>query len=108
MKVEDIIKSQQLKLIFEFKNNGLPPELQKLFKFTNQKHSYETTSATKEFLFIPHINTVSHGNMSIKYKGPYLWNEICKNNPTLNNVKSIFQLKKFFKKYFLSQYSLLI
>ena len=81
MKVDDIIKSQQLKLIFEFKNNRLPLELQKLFKFTNQKHSYETTSASKEFLFIPQINTVSHGNKSIKYRSPYLWNEICKNNP---------------------------
>ena len=105
LKVDDIIKSQQLKLIFEFKNNRLPLELQKLFKFTNQKHNYGTTSASKEFLFIPQINTVSYGNKSIKYGGPYLWNEICKNNPTLNNVKTIFQLKRFLKKHFLFQYN---
>ena len=105
LKVDDIIKSQQLKVIFEFKINRLPSELQKLFKFTNQNHNYETTSASKEFLFIPQINTVSYGNKSIKYRGPYLWNEICKNNPTLNNIKTIFQLKRFLKNYFLSQYN---
>ena len=102
--MDDIIKIQQLKLIFEFKSNLLPSELNKLFKLTNQNHNYETSSSFKDFLFIPEINTVCYGNKSIKYRGPYLWNETCKNNPSLNEVKSTIQLKKNLKNYFISRY----
>ena len=106
LKVDDIIKIQQLKLIFEFKNNMLPSELNKLFKLTNQNHNYETSSSFKNFLFIPQINTVSYGSKSIKYRGPYLWNDTCNNNPSLNEVQSTIQLKKNLKNYFLSRYDI--
>ena len=53
LKVDDIITSQQLKIIFEFKNNKLPSEVHKLFALTNQNHNYETSSSSKDFLFIP-------------------------------------------------------
>ena len=39
LKVRDIIKSQQLKLVYDFYNNVLPTDLQNLFTFSSDIHT---------------------------------------------------------------------
>ena len=39
LKVRDIIKSQQLKLVYDFYNNVLPTDLQNLFIFSSDIHT---------------------------------------------------------------------
>ena len=78
LKIREIIKAQQLKLMFEFYNKLLPTDLLNLFRFNTDVHNYLTISASKPLLHIPRIYTVSFGNKSIKYHGPILWNDIVK------------------------------
>ena len=106
LKVDEIIKIQQLKLIYEFKINMLPFELQNLFKFSSDIHTYETSSSSREHLFIPQISTEKYGNKSIKYQGPYLWNKMSKIIPIINRIKSSSHLKTIIKKHFLMTYEL--
>ena len=116
LKVRDIIKSQQLKLVYEFYNNLLPTDLQSLFDYDNEVHNYPTTSASKHLLHIPRIYTTTYGNKSIKYHCPILWNATVKSNIPIDNkiknnisiyeIHSISQLKKTLKKHFFYCYSL--
>ena len=108
LKVDDIIKVQQLKLVYEFKTNRLPLEVQNLFKLSSAIHTYETSSSSREFLFIPQISTANYGNKSLKYQGPYLWNIISKSIPEINQIKTITHLKYVLKKHFLLSYGLLL
>ena len=116
LKVRDIIKSQQLKLVYEFYKNLLPIDLQCLFEFDSDIHNYPTNSALKHLLHIPRIYTATYGNKSIKYHCPILWNSTVKNNITIDNniknnvainqVHNVFQFKRTLKKHFLYTYTL--
>ena len=104
LKMDDIILTQQLKIVYEFKNNLLPSELQNLFTYSSDVHIHETVSASNDYLFIPRILTVDHGNQSLKYKGPFLWNKMFKVNPKIKECKSVSHLKYILKKHFLACY----
>ena len=97
--VHDIIKSQQLKLVYEFYKNLLPTDLQSLFELDSDIHNFQTNSASKNLLHIPRIYTATYGNKSIKYHCP-----ISKNN--VIQVHNVFQFKRTFKKHFLYTYTL--
>ena len=115
LKVRDIIKSQQLKLVYEFYKNLLPTDLQSLFEFDGDVHSYHTHSAFKHHLHIPRIHTATYGNKSIKYHCPIVWNDIVKNDLSIDNkvknnvaidqIHNIYQFKRTLKKHFLYCYS---
>ena len=79
MKVREIIKSQQLKLAYEFYKNNLPTDLKQIFEFDRNIHNYETISASRDLLHVPRIYTVTYGIKSIKYYCPILWNQTVKN-----------------------------
>ena len=49
LKVCDIIKQQQFKLVYEFFKNLLPTDLQRIFELNNDIHSYQTNSAQNIF-----------------------------------------------------------
>ena len=116
LKIRDIIKSQQLKLVYEFYKNLLPFNLQNLFIFDNDVHNYQTNSASKHLLHIPRIFTATYGTKSIKYQCPILWNSTFKNKIAINNntknnvaidqIHNIFQFKRTLKKHFLYTYTL--
>ena len=84
LKVRDIIKSQQLKFVYEFYKNLLPTNLQSLFEFGSDVHNYQTNSASKHLLHIPRIFAVTYGNKSIKYHCPLIWNATVKNGIVIN------------------------
>ena len=60
LKLDDIIKIEQLKLVFLFKNGELPKELNNLFELNI--NTYNTCKASKGGLKIPKMNTTSFGN----------------------------------------------
>ena len=80
LKVRDIIKSQQLKLVYEFMNNVLPSDLHNLFTLSSDIHNYNLNSVYKQLLHIPRIYTVTYGNKSIKFHCAELWNDTFKIN----------------------------
>ena len=114
LKVCDIIKQQQLKLVYEFYKNLLPTDLQSIFELNSDIHSYQTNSAHKHLLHTPRIYTTTYGNKSIKYHCPILWNaqlkitfdNDSKNNVPIGNIHNIFQFKRTLKKHFLHCYTL--
>ena len=112
MKAGDVIKLQQLRLLFEFLKNLLPTELYKLFKLNENVHNHET----RQTFHVPTINTSTYGNNSIKFRCPELWNtmfkngiavdRIIKNNVNFEQIQNIYQFKRILKKHFLFSYSL--
>ena len=117
LKVRDIIKSQQLKLVYDFCNNILPIDLQNLFKFSvdTQSTNCDLNSARKKLLYIPTTETVTYGDKSLKYHCAKLWNHTFRNDVTIDNkaknkvsinqIYNVHQFRRVLKKYFLYEYS---
>jgi len=104
LKLDEIIKLNQLKLIYDYKNNLLPGDIQSLFNLERNIHSYETSGISKDLLYIPSIQSSNYGNKSLKFQGPYLWNKTVKAYPNLNDVNSSYRFKHFIKSIFLTSY----
>ena len=110
LKIRDIIKFNQLKLNYDFLNNSLPADLNKLFKLNTDIHTHDT----RQLFHVPSINTSTYGRYSIKYVCPSLWNTTFKNDIpignnriiSLSNIKNTYQFKKTLKRHFLFNYSL--
>ena len=85
LKIREIIKIHQLKLVYGFYSKTLPIELQTLFVFNSDIHNHETRVVFHNLLHIPRIYTSSYGNKSIKFTGPILWNSIIKNGLSVDN-----------------------
>ena len=90
LKPDDIIKFEQLKLVFLFKNGDLPKELNTLFKLNI--NTYNTRNASKGGLSIPKINTTSFGIRSLRYSASVTWNECIKSINDFKDSKGINQL----------------
>ena len=102
LKLDDIIKFEQLKIVFLFKNEDLPKELNTLFKLNI--NTYNTQNASKGGLSIPKINTTSFGIKSLRYSAPVTWNEFIKSINDFKDIKSINQLKNCMKKLYINSY----
>ena len=103
LKFEDLIKLEQLKLIFDFKNKNLPIDLLDLFKLSSDINFHITRSASKGCMFIPQIKTTNFGIKSLRYSAAVLWNNFIKCNE-VNDIKNIGLFKKYLKVSFLSLY----
>ena len=113
LKVREIIKLHQLQLLYNFLDNSLPTDLNKLFNLNESVHRHQT----RQVFHIPGVNTSTFGINSIKFRCPDLWNNIWKNgisidndhknNITFGHIYSIYQFKRLLKKHFLYQYSLI-
>ena len=102
LKLDDIIKFEQLKLVFLFKNGDLPTELNTVFKLNI--NTYNTRNASKGGLSIPKINTTSFGIKSLRYSASVTWNECIKSINDFKDIKSINQLKNCMKKLYINSY----
>ena len=91
LKVKDLIKLHQLKLVFEFYEQVLPTGLQSLFTFSRDMHTTNLVlrSARKNFLYIPAIKTSTYGYRSMKFHCAKLWNEPLKKVLLLTALKKI-------------------
>ena len=119
IKVTDVIKLHQLKLVYEFCKQTIPTDLQNLFTFSSDIHTTNLVlnSAHKNFIHIPSIKTVTYGNKSIKFHCAKLWNDtfrkgiaidnVAKNNVVFDKIFDKHHLKRVLKKHYLYSYSLL-
>lgn len=112
LKVREVIKLYQLKLVFDFLNNSLPSDLQHLFTLSSEVHNYQL----RRKFHLPRISASSYGILSIKYRCPVLWNKTFQqgiamdkhvdNNVSDDHILNIQQFKRLLKKHFLSTYTL--
>ena len=112
LKVRDVIKLYQLKLVHDFFDNILPSNLQHLFTLSSEVHRYQL----RRKLHVPSISTSTYGLLSIKYHCPVLWNKTfehgipidnhVRNNVREDHILSIHQFKRILKKHFLFSYSI--
>ena len=119
LKVKDVIKLQQLKVVYDFQDKTLPDDLMDLFRLSSNIHTTNQTlnSALNNLIHIPKIKTVSYGSHSIRYHCAKLWNQMFRNGTfridsnrvndvNLSQVNSFHYLKKKLKQHFLYEYSL--
>ncbi len=112
LKVREIIKLHQLQLLYNYLDNTLPTDLQKIFKLNEDVHSHQT----RQVFHVPRVDTSTYGINSIKFYCPNLWNITWKNGVAIDTerqndvrfdrVHSIHQFKRVLKKHFLYSYSL--
>ena len=60
LKVDDIIKFNLLKFIYEFNHELLPTDLSNIFLYNFDIHNYNTRSTVNRGLFIPEISTINY------------------------------------------------
>ena len=104
LKLDDIIKSQLMKIVFDFKNQNLPEDLSKLFTLNSEINNYCTRNVSNKGLYIPKISTTSFGTNSLKYSAPTIWNSFLKIDNSINLFNSSYSLGKFLKKHYLLTY----
>ena len=120
LKVREVIKMNQLKVVYDFYDKKLPNDLMSLFLLSSNVHSTNQVlnSAINNLIHIPSFDTVIYGKNSIKYHCAKLWNDMF---PTgfiqiddnrkkdshihLSKINSIHYFKKVLKKHFLFTYS---
>ena len=120
LKVQDVIKTQQLKLVFDFHADCLPEDLMGLFQLTTcvQTTNLVLNSANRALLYLPPFKTMTYGKKSIKYQCPKIWNHTFKTgslqispdkakNVNLQSIETIHQFKKVLKQHYLYTYSLM-
>ena len=119
LKVKDIIKMNQLKIVFDFTNNVLPSDLMPLFTYARDVHpNHELNSSDNNLLYIPEVQTSTYGIKSIKYHCAKLWNDFFKkgsiqvknNNEknshiSLSKIKSKQNFNNALKRHFIYHYS---
>ena len=115
LKVNDIIKYQQLKIAYEYFENKLPDDLCQLFSKSNEMHTTDMSLASdrNNNLVIPNIKTEHSGRKSIKFQCPSLWNHFTSNKIQLttdsclnfNKINGISHFKSLLKKHFKFTYS---
>ena len=104
LKLDDIITCNKIKLAFDFKNNAFPVDLNELFKYCHDVHSYPTRTVFKEGFFVPMIKSTAYGINTLRYSVPVVWNKFSNLNNQLSNIKTSLQLKKLLKTHFITQY----
>ena len=119
LKVREVIKLNQLKVVYDFYDKKLPDDLMSLFILSSNVHSTNQVlnSALNNLLHTPSFHTLTYGRNSIKYHCAKLWNDMF---PTgfiqvddvhkkdshihLSKINSIHYFKKILKKHFLFKY----
>ena len=66
IKCTDVVKMEQLKLVFQFKHKMLPTDILNLFKLNSVVSSQCTRNVFNEGLFVPRIYTTCYGNKSLR------------------------------------------
>ena len=118
LKVREVIKLNQLKIVYDFYDKKLPQDLMSLFILSNNVHTTNLTlnSAINNLIHIPSFDTIKYGQNSIKYHCAKLWNDMfptgriqvdghSMNDVHLSKINTIHYFKKVLKKHFLFQYS---
>ena len=112
LKVREILDLNQLQLAIKFLDKSLPSNLNNLFKFNDEIHTYHT----RFNFYIPSVDTSIYGINSIRFHCPNLWNKTWVNGITidtdrrknirLNQIHNVYQFKRALRKHFFYNYSL--
>ena len=118
LKVREVIKLNQLKVVYDFYDKKLPDDLMSLFILSSNVHSTNQAlnSAINNLIHIPRFDTVTYGKNSIKFYCAQLWNNMFpsgfiqinadhKNDVHLTKINSVHYFKKLLKKHFLYKYA---
>ena len=76
LKVEDLIRMEQLKLAYQFKKGMLPHNIMEFLK--SNINVYCTRNMEKGGLIVPRIRSVTYGDKTLRYTGPTVWNKFIK------------------------------
>ena len=119
LKVRDVIKVSQLKLVYDFQCASLPSDLLSLFEFSSQIRTryQELNSVVNKLLYIPRFDTKTYGKVSLKYIAARLWNATFKTgsiqvnadrrkNVELLKIKTRHHLKNAVTRHYLYKYSI--
>ena len=98
LKLGDIIKVEQLKIVFDFVHSNLPNEPSNLFDLNRNKSGYVTRSVSNEGLF----HTTNFVIKSIRYSAAMEWNSFIKNDKKINTLTKIGPFKKYLKNDYIS------
>ena len=119
LKVRDVIKMHQLRLVFDFLHGRLPSDLISLFRLSSDVHQNQVlTSSVNSLLYVPAVGTTTYGVDSIRYHCPKLWNELFRSGSIqvkdarekncrirLSKIKNIYNFTNALKRHFIYQYS---
>ena len=118
LKVRDVIKFFQLRLVYDFHCTTLPTDLMNLFQLSSdvRTDTQNLNSIVNRLLYIPKFQTMTYGKHSLKYLCSKLWNDTFKtgsiqvsSNPVklikTTQIKTIYNFKNALKRYFLFNYS---
>ena len=118
LKVREVIKTNQLKVVYDYYDQKLPNDLMSLFILSKNIHATNQVlnSALNNLIHIPAFDTITYGRNSIKYHCAKLWNDMFptgfiqidadpKKNIHLSKINSIHYFKKVLKKHFLFIYA---
>ena len=115
LKVRDIIKYQQLKIVYEYFEKLLPDDICQLFTQSNEilTTNMQVRSSRKNCLSIPPIKTEHSGRKSLRFQCASQWNNIATNKIhlsqdsvlDLNHIKSVDQFKNHLKKHYKYSYT---
>ena len=118
LKVREVIKTNQLKIVYDFFDKKLPQDLMSLFILSTNIHTTNLSlnSAINNLIHIPGFETVTYGQNSIKYKCAKLWNDMFPTGKIqieadrskdihLSKINNIHYFKKVLKKHFLFKYA---
>ena len=120
LKVRDVIKFFQLKLVYDFQCTILPTDLMELFQLSCEIRTDtfgSLNSIDKKLLYIPKFNTITYGKESLRYVCPFLWNETFKTgtivvnddkkkNTPVSKIKTVYNFKNALKRHYLYRYSI--
>ena len=120
LKVRDVIKFFQLKLVYDFQCTILPTDLMELFQLSCEIRTDtfgSLNSIDKKLLYIPKFNTITYGKESLRYVCPFLWNETFKTgtiavnddkkkNIPVSKIKTVYNFKNALKRHYLYRYSI--
>ena len=118
LKVREVIKLNQLKIVYDFYDKKLPYDLMSLFRLSRNVHTTNLTlnSTINNLIHVPSFETVTYGQNSIKYHCAKLWNDMfpsgfiqiddnSNNDIHLSKINNIHYFKKVMKKHFMHKYS---
>ena len=106
IKIADKVKIENALFINKYSYNKLPSIFTNWFTFSSMSHNYQTSSACKENLQIPSVQTTSYGKKNaFVYMVIKTWNDIQKEmkGVTLNTF-SLVKLKSLLIEFYLNMY----
>ena len=101
LKIDDIIKNEQISFAYQYKNDLLPLDLSNLL--VKNLNNFNTRNMAKGGLVLTKINTLSYGERSLRFAIPKQWNDFI-TKVDIDEINDLKMLKNLLKTSALSSY----